>query len=269
MRRHLIFSLALCASLAVPAAADLPKPKPIDVKPNVGKLMVFKDDLGNYYVVPTPGQWNDDFDESSKWLFVGDGKSMYQQRIVGFGSQTGSNGPEIEWSLWAPRVKDMQTAQLTSTMSKMTLACSQQRAEDRVLSPLRADEAKLFFAKATFLPPLWTHQSHFLARDDDGTYYFVDQIRDEYGGKGYRVFVGPKGAMKELPMKSIVEDSGGTIYATNGGQLKIIANTGNTANWIKSGKKTELTVLDPGDNRYLIYRELGIYGQLGAVCDEL
>jgi hypothetical protein len=30
----------------------------------------------------------------------------------------------------------------------------------------------------------------------------------------------------------------------------------------------ELTVVDTYDNRYLIYRELGIYGQLGAVCDD-
>ncbi len=38
--------------------------------------------------------------------------------------------------------------------------------------------------------------------------------------------------------------------------------------WIKGAKKTELTMLEPTDNRYLIYRELGIYGALGAVCDD-
>jgi hypothetical protein len=260
--------IGLLVMIPVAALAAPPKPKPIDVKAAIPKLMVFHDDLGQYYVVPSPGQW-DDFDAAGTMVFFGDGKSMYQQRIVGSGSNpTGSNGPEYEWNVWSPRVRDMQTASMTSTASDLTLSCAQDRKKERKLVPLRADEAKLFFAKATFYPPLWTRRSHFLARDDDGTYYFVDQLADEFGGKDYRVFVGQKGAMKELPMTNVVEDSGGQIYATKGGQLKIIANANSDASWMKGGKKVPLTVLETSDNRYLIYRELGIYGSLGAVCDD-
>ena len=71
-------------------------------------------------------------------------------------------------------------------------------------------------------------------------------------------------------MTNVVEDSGGFIFSTKGGSLKIIADSKHdTAYWVKGGKKIELTVLVPGDNRYLIYRSLGIYGSIGTVCDDL
>jgi len=94
-------------------------------------------------------------------------------------------------------------------------------------------------------------------------------MQEEFGGPGFRVYVGQKGAMKLMPMVSMASDSAGEIFATKNGQLKIVADRdGKSAFWIKGGKKTELTVLPPPDNRYLIYRELGIYGQLGAICDD-
>ena len=270
MRRYLIALVALVALVGAPASADPPAPKSkaIDAKAVAEKLEVFRDDLGSFYVVPAPGRW-DDLGEAGAWVFFGDGKSMWQQRIVGSSSSSSAAGPELEWDVWSPRVKDMQTAAMVSIADGLTLQCSQRRPEDRKLTPLRADEAKVFFARATFLPPLWQRQSRLLARDDDGTYYFVDMIREDLGGKGYRVFVGPKGTLKELQMTNVVEDSGGQIFATKGGQLKIIASANNEVFWIKGGKKTELTMLEPIDNRYLIYRELGIYGRLGAVCDDL
>ena len=68
---------------------------------------------------------------------------------------------------------------------------------------------------------------------------------------------------------SLASDSAGEIFATKAGRLKIITAKDGKAYWIKGGQKTELTVVEPVDNRYLIYRELGIYGQLGTVCDDL
>ena len=70
-------------------------------------------------------------------------------------------------------------------------------------------------------------------------------------------------------MTNVATDSAGEIFATKAGQLKLVAGTDGMAYWAKGGKKIELTRLDPQDNRYLIYRELGIYGTLGAVCDDL
>jgi hypothetical protein len=281
MRRALILLLISTAALAGGnKALDAKKPKPIDAKASADKLEVWKDDLGQFYVVPAPNAFT--FDEAGTWVFYGDGKTMYQQRIIGSG--TSSKG--YEWTIWAPRVKTLQAAGLEVKADRLTVSCGVKDA--RALTQLKADEAKVFFNKAKFFPPLWQRQTRFLARDDDGIYYFVDELREEYGGQGYRVFMGAAGTMKEMPMTNVVEDSGGFIFATKGGSLKIIDKAGerlprstaeggakvddnkhDTAYWVKGGKKVELTVLVPGDNRYLIYRSLGIYGSIGTVCDDL
>jgi hypothetical protein len=267
--------LALVCLLTSSASAGPDKPKPIDAKAIAAKLDVFRDEVGNVYVLPRPDSFS--FSDAHDWLFYGDGKTMYQQRIVGGG---GEEGKRFEWAVWSPRAKGMPQASLAPIDGVMTLECRHTKDGVRPLKQLNADEARTLFQKATFLPPLWKRQTYLLARDDDGVYYFVDELREEFGGNGYRVFVGPKGAMKELPMTNVVADSAGAIFATKTGQLKLVNNDKkldegkdkpdeHTAYWIKGGKKVELIRLDPWDNRYLIYRELGIYGQLGVVCDDL
>jgi hypothetical protein len=237
------------------------KPKAIDIAPVIAQLDVFKDDVGNFYVSPRPGALG--IDDAGGWVFFGDAKALYRQRVIG-SSLTG--GKHYQWALWSPRAKGMNAATLDLTDEGLALECRVKG--KRPLTKLKADEAKTFLAHATFYQPLWTHQAHLLARDDDATYYYVDELREEFGGNGYRVFVGPKGAMKELPLANIATDTAGEIFATKSGQLKLISGEGKKAYWIKGGKKMELTVVDTYDNRYLIYRELGIYGQLGAVCDD-
>lgn len=250
------------AAMADPKGAN-DKPKAIDVKAVADKLEAFRDDLGNLYVVPKADAFS--FDESESWLFYGDGKTMYQQRVIGGGSQPG----EREWSVWAPRAKGMQFANIQLRDDKLALYCRHTKEGERKLTMLKADETRTLLQRATFYPPLWQRQAHLLLRDDDGVYYYVDSLRDEFGGNGFRVFVGQKGALKELAMTNVVSDSAGEIFATKTGQLKIVHGNDGKAFWIRGGKKTELTNLEPGDNRYLIYRDLGIYGPLGAVCDDL
>jgi hypothetical protein len=262
MRRYLIVILCLTtAAVAAPDQRDK-KLKAIDAKPVLDKLVVFRDELGGFYVVPAPDSFPT-MDEAGKWVFYGDAKAIYQQRMI---SSSVTHGKHYEWGLWAPRSK-IHPALIELVDDKLTLECDHKK--PRPLTQLKADETKTFLAKVTFYPELWQRQAKFLARDDDGVYYYVDELREEYGGNGFRVFVGLKGSMKELPMTNMVSDSAGEIYATKTGQLKIIADKDHKAFWIKGGKKTELTVLEPMDNRYLIYRDLGIYGSLGAVCDDL
>ena len=267
MRQYLIVLLVIGVAAQAVADSKAPmkpgeKPKPIDAKAVAGKLEVYRDDAGMYYVSPKASSFTDNADD---WVFFGDGKTMYQQRIVGFGS----DGKGYDWTVWSPRVKGLNQASLTLSVDKPYAQCKQK--DKKLLVQLTVDEAKAVFGRATFLPPLWQRQAHFLARDDDGTYFFVDRYQDDYGGKGYRVFSGQKGAMKELAMTNVVSDSAGEIYATKSGDLKIVTegNTGK-AYWKKDKDKTknELVVLELLPNRYLIYRELGIYGQLGVVCDD-
>ncbi|MBA3463315.1 MAG: hypothetical protein H0T46_25390 [Deltaproteobacteria bacterium] len=234
---------------------------PIDIKPMIEKLDVYKDDVGNYFVTPKPLAIKEDIE---KWVFYGTGKAMYQQRIIG----SGVSGDELSWAIWSPRVKGLAQASVTNTTKGAEVRCKTGEENHQKLVPLAPDQAKAVLMKATFYPPLWERSAHFLARDDDGVYFYVDIRREEYGGKGHRVFMGKKGSMKELSMTNIVSDSAGEIYSTKSGELKIVAGADGKAFWKKGSKKVELVVLEPARNRYVIYRDLGIYGSLGVVCDE-
>lgn len=274
MRQQLI-----CAALLLSTAAyadDKPKPdKPIATKDVVDKLAVFKDDTGNFYVTPKPGAFADS-DAGNQWVFFGDAKGVFQQSIVGFSM----NGAELSWNLWSPRAKNMTTGELTIDKSGVSISCSYRdsKYDKRNLVVLSDDQARAFIQKTPFLPRLWKRQAHFLARDDEGNYFYVDRLQDEFGGKGYRVFSGLKGQMKELAMTNIVSDSAGEIFATKGGDLRVVTENPRVAEeqgkadskayWKKAGTRSDLVVLPLYPNKYLIYRELGIYGRLGVVCDD-
>lgn len=245
---------------AKPASPANAKPTPIDITSVIEQLDVFKNDLGMFLVVPRPTLK----DDRDTYLFYGDGKHMYQQLIIG----SGSDGAHYNWTVWSPRARELPGASIDLDSSGLRVQCSRGSKGTTELFRLSDPDATAFLKKAKFMPPLWQRRSHLLARDDDGVYYFVDKLTEELGGKGFRVFAGQTGAMKELAMTNIVRDSRGQIFATKTGELKIVASQDGKAYWKKGGKKTELVVLEPGDNRYLIYRELGIYGPLGVVCDE-
>ncbi len=264
MRQHLIAVFAIVTVGAITAGTSLAraddKPKPIDIKPLIDKLDVYRDDTGMVLVTPNPLTFETDFEQ---WVFYGDGKTLYQQRVIG----NSVSGAEVEWAIWSPRVKGIAQAFVSAKGGGVEVRCRSGKDAHQKLTQVAADQAKVLLAKAKFFPPLWQRTAQFLARDDDGVYFYVDRLQDELGGKGYRVFMGKKGSMKQLSMTNIVSDSAGEIYSTKTGELKIVTGTDGKAFWKKGGKKTELVVLDTRDNRYVIYRDLGIYGTLGVVCD--
>ncbi len=269
MRQRLLLIL-LVASTASAAPKKQPGKDPktdfIDVVPMLDKLEVFKDEYGKYFVAPRPGAI-EDTDIADQWVFSGDQKGMYQQRIIGMSRQD----KNVEWNIWAPRVRHMNQASVEENDKGATLTCEMKEGHyvKKPLTQLPADQAKTFLEHTPLHPPLWQRVSHLLGRDDDGVYYFVDELREEFGGNGFRVFIGLKGQMKEVPMKNVVSDSAGEIFATTSGDLKIVTGEKGKAYWKKGGKKEDLTLLEPQDNRYLIYSELGIYGSIGTVCDDM
>jgi hypothetical protein len=275
MRKHVTL-LVLATRIASagpskqPAAASPPKEdavNTIDVAPVAEKLAAYKDEVGNIYVVPQPGKF-DTIDEAQKWFFYGDGKTLYQQHINRFASGKDAG---IDVSLLAPRAKDMQAGgYMIIKGDEHYVACRPARDQGgrRELTRLTPDETATLLTKAKFLPPMPMRVPHFLGRDDDANYYYVDHLPWDQGGKGFRVYFGQTGAMKQLAMTNMATDSAGEIYATKTGKLKLTAGKPQTAVWVKGGKKIELTIVPPVDNRYLVFRELGIYGSLGTVCDD-
>jgi hypothetical protein len=126
-------------------------------------------------------------------------------------------------------------------------------------------------ASAKLEPRIWRREALALARDDHGIYYFVDKFDPLNGGKGYRVFKGPRGALKLTRLVDIVNDSDGQIFATTKGKLRLVINKGRDmdARWIEGRKERSLTNLSLEKNRELIYGDLGVYAedQYGSICD--
>jgi len=263
MRAAFLVVASLIAVIAMfPGTADAQKKKRKkadteieDVAAVRAKFIVLTDGEGGYLVVdPT---WNDEH-----WLFYGDGKTFWRQRVF----SAGADGGQGTWNMrfWSPRVAS-QADVVAKAGGAFELSCGKDEVE---LKKLPDAEATRIVERAVFQKARWKRQAQFLARDDRGNYYFVDRLRDEHGGKGHRIFVGPKGALKELPMTNIVSDSVGEIYATRKGELRFVTST-SSAIWVQGATKLELTIVPVEDNVVMIYGDLGVYeGTLGTPCDE-
>jgi hypothetical protein len=253
-------SLAGSVALAKSAAPAIEERPVIDITADRAKLQVLTDGT-LYYVVHRDGG-------IPKAVYVGDSKTLYKQALGG----GGSDGTEGTWStmLRASRLPS-GFGQLAYRDKKYLLSCdtTDTAGIDTELTALDAAATKAFLDTAVFREHYWRRGARSLARDDAGTYYLVDEFRAEYGGKGFRVFVGKRGAMKEMKMTSVVSDSAGDIYSTKSGELRFVTGTEGTATWIKGKKKTPLIFLPVPENLRLIYRDLGIYGFLGQACEDM
>ena len=242
------------------AAADDPKPKAVDVAAYRDKLVVLQDASGGTYVVYTER-------DKDPHVFYGTGKTLYEQYVGGRGFN------EAAWNvdLWAPRVGGVQNASIIYKQDHTyTLFCGNN--EETGLSQLTGDKAKQVLGKSTFMSRAMVRRAHLLARDDSGVYYYVDALREQYGGKGFRLFVGKKGAMKPVPITDIASDTAGEVFSTKSGDLRLVTTTGDetarsSATWIKGEKKTQLVSLDVDANSPVIYRDLGVYTFTGTVCE--
>lgn len=249
----------MAATLSI-AAAD-PTPKPVDLKAQKAKGIVLVDANGGHYVV---------FRGDETKLFYGpNAKAVYEQIIIGSYAD-GEGGWEL--STWAPRVAEGPHLAEFGHKKDNTYSKSCRGKDDAVLTELSGDKAKAVLDKTAFLSSAIIRVPHLLARDDTGVYYYVDRIAKSYGGKGYRVFVGRKGAMKPMPLTDVASDSAGDVFSTKSGDLRLVRNSENnkeTMTWVRGEKRTELVFLDTDVNSALIFKDLGIYGFLGTLCDNV
>ena len=258
---RLALGILVCATGLAHAGED-PKPQPMDIKSIKAKLVVLQDAKGGTYVVyHEPDQ--------DKQLWYGTGKTLYAQIIVG----GGSNGAEWTINTWAPRLKETRPGGFTHRAND-TWQKQCDGKDDAELTLVTGDKAKAILDKDQFMTTALVRHPYLLARDDSGTYYYVDKlyVKDEPHGTGHRVFVGKKGAMKQVPLTDQASDSGGDVFSTKSGDLRLVRNTETekkTMVWVKGEKRNELTWLDLDVNSHLIYTDLGIYTFLGTLCDTL
>jgi hypothetical protein len=238
------------------ASAGEPKPKPVDIKPFRDQLIVLVDAAGSTYVVK-PG--------TDPRVFYGPGKTLYDQVVSG----RSANGDAWDIATWSPRSPEFKPGSIARKLDgSFEKYCSDDIKTGLTL--VSGDKAKAVLDKYQFVTSAIFHLPHALFRDDSGVYYYVDQLAKTYGGHGYRVFVGKKGAMKQLPLSDVASDSGGEVFATKSGELQLTVTDqgGKTAVWGKGGKKTPLVVLDVERDEAMIFRELGVYAFIGTLCDD-
>jgi hypothetical protein len=248
--------------LAVPSAASAgpaKNPDRVDISPIKADLKVLSDGRGHFVVVRNGiGAVADDE------LFYGDGKTFYAQRRYSGGR---SGDESFDNTFWEPRVASGYQASFGLHDKKWTVQCGERTTE---LKPLPRAEGDKILAEAKFLKARWRRQAYALARDNGGTYYFVDRAREPEQSKDFRVFRGPKGAVKAMKMVNVVNDSEGDIFITKAGKLRLVLDKHETT-WLEGGRTIKLTQLDVADNHVLIYTDLGVYPgeKLGTPCDDL
>ncbi|MDB4953876.1 MAG: hypothetical protein JWO36_1445 [Myxococcales bacterium] len=257
MRARGCLVVGVLMGLTAIASGD-PKPTPVDLKLVKDKLLVFQDAQGGTYVV-LPG------DEPA--VFYGTAKVLYKQTVVG----RSANGDAWTINTWAPRVPDLHPAQI-ERKADGTFERSCGGADDVGLTQITGDKAKQVIEKSSFLSPVLMRIPYLLARDEAGIYYYVDRFGSKLGGKGFRVFVGKKGAMKAMPLTDVATDSAGDVFSTKTGDLRFVRTSEDsktTMSWVRGEKTTKLINLDLDVNSPLIFRDLGIYGFTGTLCENI
>lgn len=248
-----------------PAPVDpLEQPEPFDVKPFRAKLGVYHDGKG-HYVVMNPDVRDDETDDA---VFYGDGKVFWQVRRVG----GGASEDRFDVTFWDPRIVPGYQRSLDGKPGELRVQCEERQTP---LTALPKAEATALLEAATFYRPRWKRMAYLLARDESGTYYYVDRMRQPENNKFYRLFVGKKGSLKLTKLVNVVSDSQGDIFSSKSGELRLIASASPAGDrelvWVKGKKRTKLVNVPVQDNGALIYSELGVYaGQpLGTPCDDL
>ncbi|HEV7555199.1 MAG TPA: hypothetical protein VGO00_07095 [Kofleriaceae bacterium] len=251
-------SLVVALGFVATASAD-PKPSAVDTKPFKDKMLVLQDSAGGTYIV---------VDGSDKRVFYGTGKIVYEQVVVG----ASRNGDAWSIDTLAPRIAGIKPAWI-QFKDDHTYFKSCDGKDDAVLAQLTGDRAKTVVDKLQFMSTALVYRAHLLARDDTGVYYYVDKVAPQYGGNGYRVWVGKKGAMRLLPLVDVASDTAGEVFSTKSGDLRLIHDANDSSKqapiWVKGEKRTTLIPLDVDANSPLIFRDLGVYAFTGTLCDNI
>lgn len=242
------------------------KPEPIDASSFRQKLTVLTDGQGHYVALDPEAPYGET-------TFSGDGKVFAKVPVQG-GGRDGTASWSV--SMWDPRVRhngnSPASLEMKDSGQRYIVSCAKKTTELKVMP---ADAAQTLLAGASFVQPLWTRMPEKLLRDETGVYYLVDRFRstEATDRRDFRVFVGQKGKMKQLPLKDVVDDAQGMILSTKSGNLRLITNTDGQfeGKWIQGKRTTPLVEvsLDNYNTARMVYMDLGPYsGQpLGTPCD--
>ena len=206
-------------------------------------------------------------------LFYGDGKKLYHLADQGkfmspewfleprqYNKHNNDNFRGYDWRVYSHVDYDAEKKSCSVTCGE--------RLTDLKIVP--ADEAKALLSKATFFASPIERAPYALARDNKAVYYYIDRGATPATEKNFRLYRGPKGALKLQKMTDVASDSEGEIFATKTGSLRLILDK-KQSSWIQGEKATSLTLIPVAENYQMIYNDLGVYSgiRLGTPCDDL
>ena len=231
---------------------------PIDISAVKSKLSWFVDSDGNYYAVDTL---------LDKIAFFGDGKRMFHQRVVN--ASSGISASEWSIGMWDPLGELSQAVIGRGADRHLYLRCGNGIAPIALTEVARADSDKLADS-AQFLPLPWNRVVILLARDDTGMYYLADRLENDDGSidkRDYRVFTGKRGALKQIALTNVIDDTTGLVFSTSRGDLRLVQNAAD-AYWVHGRAKAKLmSVPLDAKNSILLFHELGVYRGIGTACE--
>ena len=247
------------------------KPKKIDLKPILDKLWVLQGDGGHHIIVVPP--WEKKAIRAMKLKLAGlmlFGKNhVYYKQYV---NSSGSDGTK-KFSKHFVDNRVQRGGELNYNQGVITLRCGKRTTK---LKMIEGDRRRGILHNSVFYERFWQRRSVALARDNLARYYFVDRLTS---GQGFRLYYGPKGALKRLRLVDVAQDSEGSVFATRKGSLVLsrtrvgtgrFSRSSYTVKWVtKKGKEKQLKYIPPRLNRLLIYRDLGVYAgqKFGTPCD--
>jgi hypothetical protein len=235
-----------------PAWAEEPVRESL-VKALRNKLLLARDGRGTYVAFLPRSQ-------GQRVLFSGDGKTFFRQYLP---SEKG------DYVFWEPRAQGTAELKLKQNR-KPELVCGKARATLEFLSDAQARE---IVDQARFLKPRWRRVPRVLAKDEAGTFYLVDQARQEDGAspKDLRLYVGPRGHLEGSEVTDSRLSENEELFTVPAGQLKVALQAGEAtgAEWIQGDGRTPLTLVRGAEVARTAFLELGVYAgeKLGTACD--
>ncbi|MCL2625394.1 MAG: hypothetical protein FWD46_01070 [Cystobacterineae bacterium] len=274
--RRLLRLVFLSACLAVFAQAVPPKAKEV-LKPYEGtetfrsKLLLLTDGKGHYLALSRA-------EEKPTQLpaFWGDGKIFFRQEAWE-GSQEYLKEKEdgayvfvtFDITFWEPRTQWGENAIMKTREDGVYVMCGRGRKIPLQLVP--AEEAKAIVESAEFYERRFRRTPHLIVRDDKGVYYYVDKSSLE-GEKDFQFFIGQRGRFKKAKLQNIVQDSGGEVFATPNGSLRMVIGKSEVY-WVQGKKRQQLIKIAVAPNIDLpfVWNDLGMYAnkKMDTPCDDI
>lgn len=247
--------VAAAGQTTPPPAASAAVDQPAGLTPELRARMRLATDGKGFYVAWDPER------ALSGPFYAGTAQGLWAQRVFG----GGRDGESFSATFWEPRAKARWQASFGFQQGRYTLQCGDQAI---ALTPVPPAEAKPVLAKAPLYQPRWRRYAVAIARDDEGSYWFVDKPREPEDSTEFRLFVGRKNKLTRVEVEEFIGDEGGELFLTPSGKLRIDRRA-RKAEWVENGVRSPLVYLEVEDQAAFIYGALGVYRgeKFGSACD--